>query len=159
MKQRSKDNVATLDKLYETDFYAWAMKTAGLIRQGRIHEVDWEQVAEELEDMGRSEKREMASRLEKLSAHLLKWAMRPKRRSLSWRRTINEQRAELERLFEDNPSLRQLAPATLEKEYRRAVREASNETGLPPDAFPSQHPFFSVDKTLSEDYWPDQFPA
>jgi hypothetical protein len=158
MKQRIKDNVATLQTLYETDFYAWAMKTAELIRQGRVHEIDWGQVAEELEDMGRSERREMAARLEKLSAHLLKWALQPKRRSTSWRRTMNEQRAELERLFEDNPSLRQLAPATLEKEYRRAVREASDETGLPPDAFPSRRPF-NLDEALSEDYWPDQFPA
>lgn len=158
MKQRMKDNVATLQTLYETDFYAWAMKTAGLIRQGRIHEVDWGQVAEELEDMGRGERREMASRLEELSAHLLKWVLQPKRRSPSWRRTLNARRAELERLFEDNPSLRQLAPATLEKEYRRAVREASDETSLPPDAFPSRRPF-SLDEALSEDYWPDQFPA
>jgi hypothetical protein len=66
MKQRIKDNVATLQTLYETDFYAWAMKTAELIRQGRIHEIAWGQVAEELEDMGRSERREMAARLEKL---------------------------------------------------------------------------------------------
>jgi len=158
MKQRIEDNVATLQTLYETDFYAWAMKTAELIRQGRIHEIAWGQVAEELEDMGRSERREMAARLEKLSAHLLKWALRSKRRSTSWRRTMNEQRAELERLFEDNPSLRQLAPATLEKEYRRAVREASDETGLPPDAFPSRYPF-NLDEALSEDYWPDQFSA
>lgn len=156
MKKRTRDDVAKLDDLYETDFYAWAMKTAGLVKQSRIHEVNWMHIAEELEDMGRSEKREMASRLEKLTAHLLKWVLQPERRSASWRGTITEQRAELERLFEDNPSLRQLAQAMLGKEYRRAVRRASDETGLPKDAFPPQCPF-TVDEAMNEDYWPEHF--
>ena len=95
----------------------------------------------------------MASRLEKVAAHVLKWAMQPKHRSTSWRRTINDQRRALERLFETNPSLRQLAQTELEKEYRRAVREASDETGFSKEALPSKCPF-SFDDAVDENYWP-----
>lgn len=158
MKQLAKKDVPKLDDLYDEDFYAWTIKAAELVRRGRFQEVNPMHVAEELEDMGRSEKREMASRLEKVAAHVLKWAMQPKHRSTSWRRTINDQRRALERLFETNPSLRQLAQTELEKEYRRAIRGASDETGLPKEAFPSQCPFI-FDDVMDENYWPDPFPA
>ena len=70
---------------YEQDFYAWAIHNAELLRQGRLSEIDVEHIAEELECMGRSEKRELMSRLGVLLAHLLKWVYQPYRRSRSWR--------------------------------------------------------------------------
>jgi hypothetical protein len=69
---------------YNKDFYAWLMKNADLLRQHKFNEVDIEHVAEELESMGKSEKRELTSRLTVLLAHLLKWKFQPALRSRSW---------------------------------------------------------------------------
>jgi hypothetical protein len=71
------------DQLYEKDFYAWANKNAELLRTGKLSEVDAENIAEELETMGRSEKRELTNRLAVLLAHLLKWVFQPELRSNS----------------------------------------------------------------------------
>ena len=79
---------------YKQDFYAWAMQTAQALREGRLSEADLEHVAEELEDMGRSEKRALTNRLAVLLRHLLKWWHQPERRGNNWRYTIEEQGVE-----------------------------------------------------------------
>jgi hypothetical protein len=80
---------------YDQDFYAWLMRNANLIRQGRFAEVDALQVAEELESMGKRDKRELMSRLKILLMHLLKWSFQPDKRSRSWESTIDEQREQI----------------------------------------------------------------
>src|SRR5438309_10047706 len=92
--------------LYERDFYAWIQEQVEALRQRRLDQVDADNVAEELDDLGSSLQRELESRLEVAIAHLLKWAYQPKRRSASWENTIDEQRARIRRLFAKNPSLR-----------------------------------------------------
>ena len=82
--------MGNLTEAYEQDFFAWAMKNAELIRQGRLSEIDAEHIAEELEDMGGSSKRELTNRLGVLLAHLLKWKYQPEQRSSSWSGTIKE---------------------------------------------------------------------
>lgn len=97
-----------MDKLntdYETDFYAWLMYNAELLRQGRFSEIDRNAIAEELESMGKREKRELISRLAVLIAHLLKWVYQPEKRSYSWECTIKEQRKEIFYVLQDSPSL------------------------------------------------------
>jgi hypothetical protein len=88
------------------DFYAWAMRNAELLRQGRFSEIDAEHIAEELEDMGASAKCELLNRLRVLLAHLLKWQYQPDWRSKGWKYTIKEQRRRIDRLLQENPSLR-----------------------------------------------------
>ena len=83
---------------YETDFYAWALHNAQLLRQGRWSEIDVEHLAEELEDMGNN-KQELASRFIVLIGHLLKWEYQPTHRSSSWQGSINEQRLQINRLI------------------------------------------------------------
>ena len=83
---------------YDTDFYGWAMEPATLLRQRRLVEADIENIAEEIESMGRSEKRELVNRLTVLIAHLLKWQHQPGLRGNRWRRTILEQRGHLEQI-------------------------------------------------------------
>ncbi|MBF0551328.1 MAG: DUF29 domain-containing protein, partial [Deltaproteobacteria bacterium] len=90
---------------YDRDFYAWTMNNAELIRQGRFSEIDIEHLAEELEGMGRSEKRALISRLAVLLAHLLKWTFHPGLRCTSWKYTIKEQRRRVLALLKDSPSL------------------------------------------------------
>lgn len=90
---------------YDTDFYAWALHNAELLRQGRFSEVDIKHVAEELEDMG-SHKPELTSRFIILIGHLLKWEYQPHYRGRSWRRSIDEQRLQINWLIQKKPSLK-----------------------------------------------------
>jgi len=139
---------------YEKDFYAWAMKNAEFVRQGQWGEIDHEHVAEELESMGRREKRELVSRLAVLLAHLLKWQSEPERRSESWKYTIETQREDISDLLEDSPSLCYETGEKLAKAYKKAVRLAVRETGMQKSVFPEICPF-SFEQALNDDFFPD----
>src|ERR1700733_7160074 len=91
--------------LYETDFYEWTVRNAELLRSGRAGEADLTHIPEEIEDMGKRERRELLHRLSTLTAHLLKWQIQPGRRSRSWELTIRVQRKDLSKLVAENPSL------------------------------------------------------
>src|SRR5258708_27594646 len=91
--------------LYDEDFAIWTAETARLLRAGRFHEVDIEHLAEEIEDMGKRDKRELHSRLTVLILHLLKWKWQPEKQTRGWQSTLLTQRAELDRLLGDSPSL------------------------------------------------------
>lgn len=140
--------------VYEADFHAWVQSQAALLRAGRLAELDLEHLAEELESMGASERRELGSRLKVLLQHLLKWRLQPGGRSSSWRGTIDEQRDQLERLLEQSPSLQRLLPDRLPLEYARARRAAMLETELPLEQFPSSCPY-PLEQILDPDFWPD----
>ncbi len=139
---------------YETDFYAWATEQARLLRAGRLAEADIENIAEEIDSMGRSEKRELVSRLTVLLAHLLKWQFQPSLRGNSWRLTIIEQRGQLEEHLKDNPSLRGKLPDSIGTAYRFALLVAQKETGLSEGSFPATCPW-SVEQVMAGDYLPD----
>ncbi len=136
---------------YDEDFAVWTAETARLLRARRLAEVDLEHVAEGIEDMGKSQAREMESRLRVLFVHLLKWKVQPQKR---WRSTIDTERVELRRLFRQSPSLRRCMPESLPEVYRDAVRAAGIETGLASRSFPGDCPF-SVEQILDNDFLPD----
>ncbi len=140
--------------LYAQDFYKWTQATATLIRQSKWHEVDVECLAEELESLGRRDRRELGSRLEILTMHLLKWRYEPERRehSHSWYDTILEQRGQIQSLLDDSPSLRPQATTRLARRYARARRRAIGETQLPAPAFPQVCPW-STEQILDDDFW------
>jgi Domain of unknown function DUF29 len=140
--------------LYERDFYAWANEQAALLREGKLKEADIAHIAEEIESMGRTEKRELISRLTVLALHLLKWHHQPGLRGPSWRATIRLQRHDLTAHLGDNPSLKALLPEAIEQAYGRAVIEAEAETGLPEFTFPAACPW-SFEEMMSEDFWPE----
>ena len=142
------------EQLYDRDFYAWTLKNAELIRQGRLSEIDAEHVAEELETMGRSERRELINRLAVLLAHLLKWQSQPNRRGRSWQLTVKEQRRQTARVLADNPSLKSMANELLAEAYGDAVIKAAKETGLDESAFPQNCPF-AWDDALDSEFWPE----
>lgn len=141
---------------YDTDFHAWATESAALIRQGRIAELDFKHIAEELESMGASERWELLNRLQILLMHLLKWQFQPERRGKSWTLTVVHQRTAIERLLKQSPSLRRLleAPEELLDIYQKAVREAVLETDLERHVFPLDCPY-SVEELLDDGVWPD----
>lgn len=141
--------------LYERDFYAWANEQAALLRAGRLDELDVENIAEEVEAMARSEKRELINRLVVLLHHLLKWQFQPRRRSRSWRLTIKEQRVRLARHLDENPSLKLQLDDAIAQAYELAVIKVEQETRLTADALPEHCPW-SFEEIVARDWLPDE---
>ncbi|HEY0836787.1 MAG TPA: DUF29 domain-containing protein [Azospirillum sp.] len=146
------------DGLYERDFVTWLDRQAMLIRDGQLDRLDLAHLAEELEDMSKSKRQELRSRLDVLLTHLLKYQFQPESRTGSWLGTIIEQRARIEDLFEESPSLRPLLADLLNDErlYRTALRVAVAESGLPKARFPERNPYGP--EALDEDFWPGTGP-
>ena len=140
--------------LYEQDFHAWAERQAALLRARKFSDADIENIVEEIESMGRSERRELVSRLTVLLLHLLKWQFQPARRGSSWRRTIMVQRQRLSRHLRDNPSLASRLEQAMADAYSDARIEAEDETGLAMETFPDLCPF-SFDEVIDPTFWPD----
>lgn len=139
---------------YNKDFYAWLMKNAMLIRNKQFTEIDTEHIAEELEAMGKSEKRELISCLTVLIAHLLKWKFQSIKRSRSWKNTILTQRIDINELLADSPSLRYEIENQIVIAYEKAKLSAENETGINKKKFPTQCPF-SLEEMLKIDFFPE----
>lgn len=138
---------------YKTDFYGWTQQQADLLRQGRVSEMDLDNLLEELEGMGRSEHRQMSHRLDVLLMHLLKWAYQPDHRSSSWIGSIKEQRYRLNRLIKSNPSLNPEIPEMMTEAYEAAQITAYKKTGLE-DVFPTTCPW-TFEQVMTEDFWPE----
>lgn len=138
---------------YEDDFFAWTQHTAALLREGRFPQVDVEHVAEEIEDMGKRDRRVVESRLEVLLSHLLKWRYQPRRRSRSWRASIRTQRSKLGLVLRDSPSLKAQLPALVRTAYARAVATAADETGLNLKRFPRDCPY-TAEQILDAEFLP-----
>jgi len=141
----------TQNNLYEKDFYLWTQLTAEQLKENKFNEIDITNLIEEIESMGRSEKRELKSRLIVLLMHLLKWHYQPEKRSESWRSTITEQRICIEGLLEDSPSLKPLLSEVFEDCYQKARLKASDETGIKLNFFPKESPF-SLAESLASSY-------
>ncbi|MES2325193.1 MAG: DUF29 domain-containing protein [Pseudomonadota bacterium] len=140
--------------LYDGDVVAWAYEQAALLRAGRWSELDIDNIAEEIESVARTERRELKTRMALLLAHLLKWQMQPSLRGKSWLRTIRLQRSEIHELLRDMPSLRPSLQKTewLSSAWEHAVGQASVETGL--QDFPESM-CWSVDQILDPNFFPD----
>lgn len=127
--------------LYDRDFLAWTEQQATLLRASRLDQLDRDNLAEELDTMGRSEWGELESRLEVLLMHMLKWDYQPARRSRGWKGTMREQRNAIRRLMRRSPSLKRDLETTIADIYRDAVGRAIDETGLSAATFPDQLPY------------------
>ena len=141
-------------KKYDKDFYAWAIHNAKLLRAGKLSEIDIENIAEEIESMGKSEKRELTNRLAILIAHLLKWQFQPTRRGNSWKYTIKEQRLQLIDLLDESPSLKIILEERIKHAYEQATVIAARETGLIENTFPKKCPF-SLKQALNQKFFPE----
>lgn len=139
---------------YEKDVVAWAAEQARLLRAGRLDLLDVEHIAGEIEDVGKSEQRELASRMAVLLSHLLKWQYQPERQGASWEKTIRAQRKEIQYALDESPSLRpKLEEARwLDMVWTKAVAQAVGETGL--DCFPEACPWAIEDEVLAETWLP-----
>jgi hypothetical protein len=144
----------SITTLYEQDFYAWANEQAALLRAGRLTEADIANIAEEIESMGRAEKRELVSRLGVLLTDLLKWQYQPGHRGTSREGTIATQRRALLRHLADNPSLKHKLREAVDDGYLDARDMSAAETGLAEQTFPRQCPW-SFEQIMAPDFWPD----
>ena len=140
--------------LYDQDFYAWSNQQAALLRAGKLDQADIDNIAEEIESMGKTEKRELVSRLTVLLLHLLKWRFQPARRGNSWKNSIATSRDQLTDHLDDNPTLRSQLPQAIASAFRYARRAAAEETGLDDDAFPALCPW-SFEQMMDAEFWPD----
>lgn len=139
--------------LYEQDFYLWIKETANLLRQGKLQEVDLENLIEEIEAMGRSEKKSVTSNLRILLMHLLKYKYQPEKITNSWKYTIREHRNRIKKAFKYSPSLKVLFQDVFAECYQEAIKLAADETGLSVNTF-SQECLFSLEQVLDETYLP-----
>lgn len=139
---------------YEQDFYAWLLESAQLLREKNFSQLDIANIAEELEGMARSDKRQLINRLAVLLAHLLKWQYQSYIRSKSWQRTIKEQRKRIKLLLQDSPSLKYEIEQKIATAYEIAILSAANETSLDEDTFPESCEY-SLDEILNQEFYPD----
>lgn len=139
---------------YEQDIVAWADEQARLLRARRFDLLDIEHLAEEIEDVGKSEQRELASRMARLLAHLLKWQFQPERQGASWQRTINEQRKSIKRRLLKSPGLQSVLtdPDCHAEIWADAVLQAVDEAGLAD--FPEECPWRFEDEVLQDAWMP-----
>jgi hypothetical protein len=139
---------------YEEDFVAWTQEQAQMLRARATLGLDWDNLAEEIESMGRRDRRDLESRLRRIIHHLLKWQVQPERRGRSWRDTLIEQRRQAEKLVKESPSLRPQLRALRDEAYPDAVRDAVRDTGLRAQTFPADCPF-TTEQILDQQYVPD----
>jgi Domain of unknown function DUF29 len=139
---------------YDEDFFAWTQEQARLLRDSGAADIDAENLAEEIDSVGRSDRREIRNRLIVLLAHLLKWQFQPKRRGNSWSVTILEQRLQINSIIEDSPSLRPFFAAVLAGSYKNARDVAARETRVQFAVLPLECPYTPA-QILSEDFLPE----
>jgi hypothetical protein len=141
--------------LYQEDFYAWTVAQADVLRRRSANEIDWENLQEEVESLGRQQESELRSHLIVLLVDLLKWEFQQERRTRGWTHTVAEQRIESARLIRINPSLKPRIEEILEDAYGIARIRAARETKRPKTYYPEQNPFGWQDAMTWPVEWKD----
>ena len=149
--------------LYERDYYTWSVDQARALQERRVDALDWENLADEVGDLGKSIARGLKSQLARLLTHLLKWRFEAGRRkhsetiAKSWRVSIGNARDEVLDLLEENPGLKPQVPELFLNAYRRAFKRMQRETGLVSSTFPAACPW-TFEQALDDDFWLDSDP-
>ena len=141
--------------LYEEDFYAWTQEQAKLLRERVWDSLDIENLAEEIESLGKQVRQELRNRLGVLLGHLLKWEFQPSKRAKSWFITMRGQRREIRDLLDENPSLKPYLPEALEKAYKSGLDLAVSETSLTDEDFPHECPY-AIEQVLDVTFFPGE---
>ena len=142
------------ENLYETDFYSWSLQQAKLLKEGRMKELDMENLIEEVEDMGKGRRNALKSQLIRLLQHLLKWQYQPTHQGSSWESTIINARNEINILIDENPGLKNELDTHFEKAWEYAIKSAIRETKLSKDIFPKNNPW-TFEQIIDDDFWPE----
>jgi hypothetical protein len=137
--------------LYETDYNQWVNETVQQLRERKFDGVDWDNLIEEIEDMGKSQKRALESFLTRLVEHLLKlsyWESEKERNSNHWKSEIVNFRYQIHKRLKESPSLRPELESIYAEIFPVAIRSVSQLFPLPTDAY------ISLEKTLDNDWFP-----
>ena len=140
--------------LYERDYYTWALEQAHVLEEKRAQDLDWDNLAEEVEDLARRDVDSLRNQLARLLAHLLKWQVQPSRRSNSWRASIRGARDQIRELLDESPGLKSRISELFKRAYRAGLNLAIEETNLNESRFPAACPW-TFEQATSEDFWPD----
>ena len=151
-------NADELATLYSRDYFAWIEATLLRLQKQDYRRIDWDNLTEEIADMGRSEKRSLESNLVVVLLHLLKWQYQSERRSKSWASSIAEHRRRIRKQLKDSPSLKRFLEDELPESYLDSVKQASIETGLPNDTFPADCPY-AIAQVLDDEFPPNPRPS
>ena len=138
---------------YDRDLHGWALEQARALRARSANEIDWENVAEEIESLGKQQFGELTNRLVVLLTHLMKWAYQPERRGRSWTNTLREQRRQVGKILAENPSLKPRMDEALSDAYQTSIASLSSLLDRDVDSFPTEPPF-TWEQLLDRDWLP-----
>jgi hypothetical protein len=153
--ETNQETATPISNLYETDFYAWTIEQASLLRKHQWSELDLLNLIEEIESLGKQQRQELRNRLSVLIGHLLKWEYQSQRRSRSWLATIRVQRRDTLRLLKDNPSLKSFLEDVVSEAYENGRDLAMGETDLPEETFPVECPY-GLTELLGDRFYPGE---
>lgn len=145
---------ASRKHLYETDFLQWIETTVAQLKAQDYAHIDWENLIDEIEDMGKRERKSLKSNLTIVLLHLLKWQYQPDRRSNNWKSSLIEHRRRIRDDLRDSPSLKPYLEDVFDECYADAVEQAIAETDLPAETFPRSCPY-TLAEALTSNYLPD----
>ncbi|WP_271252969.1 DUF29 domain-containing protein [Pseudanabaena sp. Chao 1811] len=143
-----------LANLYETDYLAWVELTLTKLRSRDLTAIDWDNIIEEIADMGKSTRSSLKSNLRTVLQHLLKWQYQPSHRSRSWQSSIIEHRLRIADAFTESPSLKRYFAEIFDDAYAGAIQLASSETGISKKTFPNTCPY-TQEQVLDPDFLPN----
>lgn len=141
-------------QLYDRDFYAWLQEQAALLKSRQWDQLDIANLVEEIESLGRQERRQLMNRFGILLGHLLKWQYQPQFRGKSWQATIIEQRREVQELIEDSPSLKPYLLEAMDNAYQKGVLLVLKETPLSQQDLPTRCPY-TFEQVMDPDFYPE----
>ncbi|WP_013323046.1 DUF29 domain-containing protein [Gloeothece verrucosa] len=139
-------------QLYDQDFYLWIEETHELLKNRKFDELDLENLLEEIAAMGRSEKRELKTRLVVIIEHLLKlmfWDEEREYNQRGWKITVTEQKYQLLVLLQDSPSLRSYLDEVFLSCYKSSVKILAAMDNFPINRIPETPPF-SLEEIINE---------
>ena len=142
-------------ELYKSDFYAWTVEQAKFLRNEDWNNLDIPNLAEEIESLGKQDRRELRNRLRVLIGHLLKWEFQANKPSNSWSNTIDEQRFQILGLLQESPSLKPYLPDAISEVYKYALKLAMSETSLSKETFPQECPY-NLEQILDFEFFPGE---
>ena len=139
-----------MTQLYDQDYCLWLENTVEQLKQKKLNRIDWENLIEEIESLGKSQKNALQSNLRILLMHLLKWQYQRDLRSNSWSYTITEHNIRINKAFQESPSLKRYFIEIFDDCYQDAKKLAAKETGLDIGIFPVDCPFSQQDVLESD---------
>ena len=154
MQEKQKVETLAIKNLYHSDYLLWLQETRQLLKDKDFDRLDIENLIEEIESLGRSERNKLISSLRLIYQHLLKWQYQPNKRTKSWSNTISRERDNVSDYLEDVPSLKNLLQDkdVLAKAYQRGRRDAVRETGI--SDFPQESPY-AIEQVLDSNFFPE----